>query len=210
MSALTDKPDEKQKPGLLRRWFGAGAAPAPEAGVDAAPEAPGAPPPKRSWWRRLTEGLAKSSSQLSRGVADIFTKRKLDAAALDDLEDLLLQADLGVAASSRIRALVGKGRYDKEIEPDEVKSFLMDEVCLSEGMATQEMQRYVFRGPGQATSYFYGYQRLMETRQAAQLALRQRFNRREFNDFVLAQGLLPPRLLRKAVMDDFVPAHLPH
>ena len=128
MSALTDKPDEKQKPGLLRRWFGAGAAPAPEAGMDAASEAPGAPPPKRSWWRRLTQGLAKSSSQLSRGVADIFTKRKLDAAALDDLEDLLLQADLGVAASSRIRALVGKGRYDKEIEPDEVKQIVADEI----------------------------------------------------------------------------------
>ena len=44
---------------------------------------------------------------------------------------------------------------------------------LSEGMATQEMQRYMFRAPGQATSYFYGYQRLMETRQAAQLALRE-------------------------------------
>ncbi len=92
------------------------------------------------------------------------------------------------------------------ITPDDVKSFLMEEVCLSEGMATQEMQRYVFRAPGQATSYFYGYQRLMETRQAAQLALRRSFDRQAFNDFVLAQGLLPPTLLRRAVMEDFVPA----
>jgi uncharacterized protein (DUF885 family) len=68
------------------------------------------------------------------------------------------------------------------------------------------MQRYTFRMPGQATSYFYGYQRLMETRQAAQLALRGKFNRMAFNDFVLAQGLVPPRLLRKAVMEEFVPA----
>lgn len=93
-----------------------------------------------------------------------------------------------------------------EITPDGVKSFLMDEVGLSEGMATQEMQRYTFRAPGQATSYFYGYQRLMETRQAAQVALRQKFNRKAFNDFVLGQGMLPPALLRKAVMEDFVPS----
>jgi uncharacterized protein (DUF885 family) len=73
-------------------------------------------------------------------------------------------------------------------------------------MATQEVQRYEFRDPGQATSYFYGYQRLMETREAAQLALGTKFDRLEFNDFVLAQGLLPPKLLRAAVMEEFVPA----
>ena len=93
-----------------------------------------------------------------------------------------------------------------QIAPADVKSFLMEEVVLSEGMATQEMQRYIFRMPGQATSYFYGYQRLMETRQATQLALRGKFDRRAFNDFVLAQGLVPPKLLRKAVMEEFVPA----
>ena len=97
-----------------------------------------------------------------------------------------------------------------QIEPEDIKTFLMTEVGLSEGMATQEMQRYVFRAPGQATSYFYGYQRLMETRQAAQLALRGNFDRQAFNDFVLAQGLLPPRLLRQAVMNEFVPAHKAH
>ena len=63
-----------------------------------------------------------------------------------------------------------------------------------------------FRDPGQATSYFYGYQRLMETRQAAEVALRHKFNRQAFNDFILAQGLVPPALLRKAVMEEFVPA----
>jgi hypothetical protein len=94
-----------------------------------------------------------------------------------------------------------------QISPEDVKSFLMNDVGYSEGMATQEMQRYVFRAPGQATSYFYGYQRLMETRQAAQLALRDKFDRMAYNDFVLAQGLVPPKLLRKAVMEEFVPAH---
>ena len=114
-----------------------------------------------------------------------------------------LQARAQRAARAFLDPLVILGR----ITPEQVKSFVMDEVCFSEGMATQEMQRYVFRAPGQATSYFYGYQRLMETRQAAQLALRDDFNRQAFNDFVLAQGLVPPTLLRKAVMDDFVPSH---
>jgi uncharacterized protein (DUF885 family) len=106
------------------------------------------------------------------------------------------------AARAFLDPMVNLGR----ITPDEVKSFLMDEVALSEGMATQEMQRYVFRAPGQATSYFYGYQRLMQVRQGAEVALRDKFDRQAFNDFVLNQGLLPPRLLEKAVMADFVPA----
>ena len=97
-----------------------------------------------------------------------------------------------------------------QIAPEDVKTFLMDEVGFSEGFATSEMQRYVYRIPGQATAYFYGYQRLMETRQAAQLELRNSFDRLAFNDFVLAQGLLPPKLLRRAVMEEFVPAQQKH
>jgi hypothetical protein len=115
-----------------------------------------------------------------------------------------LQARMQRAARAFLDPSVNLGR----ITPEQVKSFLMTEVGLSEGMATQEMQRYTFRAPGQATSYFYGYQRLMETRQAAQLALRDKFDRMAFNDFVLAQGLVPPKLLRKAVMDEFIPAQL--
>jgi uncharacterized protein (DUF885 family) len=91
-----------------------------------------------------------------------------------------------------------------QITPAQVKDFLMQEVVYSEGMAMQEMQRYVFRAPGQATSYFYGYQRIMETRQAAQLALRDQFDRQAYNDFLLNQGLLPPALLRQTVMEEFV------
>jgi uncharacterized protein (DUF885 family) len=91
-----------------------------------------------------------------------------------------------------------------QLTPDQVKDFLMQEVVYSEGMAMQEVQRYMFRAPGQATSYFYGYQRIMETRQAAQLALRDRFDRQAYNDFLLNQGLLPPALLRQTVMEDFV------
>jgi hypothetical protein len=113
-----------------------------------------------------------------------------------------LQARLQRAARAFLDPMVNKDM----IQPDQVTDFLMDEVGLSEAMATQETRRYTFNAPGQATSYFYGYQRLMETRQAAEVALREKFDRQAFNDFVLAQGLVPPALLRKAVMEEFVPA----
>ncbi len=112
------------------------------------------------------------------------------------------QARMLRAARAFLDPMVNLG----EISPEGVKGFLIDEVGMSEGMATQEMQRYTFRAPGQATSYFYGYQRLMETRQAAEVALRKKFDRLAFNDFVLSQGLVPPALLRKAVMEEFVTA----
>jgi uncharacterized protein (DUF885 family) len=79
-----------------------------------------------------------------------------------------LQARMLRAARAFLDPMVNLG----EISPEGVKSFLMEEAGCSEGMATQEMQRYTFRAPGQATSYFYGYQRLMETREAAEVALR--------------------------------------
>jgi hypothetical protein len=93
------------------------------------------------------------------------------------------------------------------LSAEQVKRFLMEAVGYSEAFATSEVQRYQFRSPGQATSYFYGYQQLMATRQAAQLALSEKFDRQQFNDFVVSQGLLPPGLMRTAVMDEFVPAH---
>lgn len=84
--------------------------------------------PKRSWWRRLTEGLSRTSSALTTGITDLFTKRKLDATTLEDLEDILIQADLGLATSARIAKAVGEGRYDKQIAPEEVRSILAREV----------------------------------------------------------------------------------
>jgi len=85
---------------------------------------------------------------------------------------------------------------------------LTQDVCLSEGMANQEVDRYTFRMPGQATAYFYGYIRLMELRTATEVALGKKFNRQAFNDFVIDQGLLPPELLAKAVHEIFIPAQL--
>jgi fused signal recognition particle receptor len=84
--------------------------------------------PKRSWWRRLSEGLKRTSSSLGTAVADLVTKRKLDRAMLDDIEDVLLRADLGSEVAARISAAVGEGRYDKAISADEVKSVVATEV----------------------------------------------------------------------------------
>lgn len=88
--------------------------------------------------------------------------------------------------------------------PEQVKRLLMEDVVLSEAMATQEVERYTFRAPGQATSYFYGYSRLLQLRNDVEKTQGAAFNPQRFHDFVLAQGLLPPALLRKAVMADFV------
>ena len=164
-SALSDNGEPTKKPGLLRRWFGGGAAapeapapveapPPPEAPVqpepapvepapavesfaplppEPSPPEPTPPPeqpaaPRTPWLRRLTAGLSRSSTTIGRGVTDIFTKRKLDAGSLDDLEDVLIQADLGLAAATRIREAVGRGRYEKGIDPDAVRAVLAAEV----------------------------------------------------------------------------------
>ncbi len=110
----------------------------PEATVAPAPVAADMPPvtapapetgSKKSWWRRLSDGLSRTSSALTTGIADIFTKRKLDAATLEELEDILIQADLGVDTATRVAKAVSAGRYDKEISADEVKSILAREVA---------------------------------------------------------------------------------
>jgi fused signal recognition particle receptor len=84
--------------------------------------------PKRSWWERLTGGLKRSSSALGGAIADLVSKRKLDAAALCDIEDVLIRADLGVETAERIAAALGEGRYEASISPDEVKAVVADEV----------------------------------------------------------------------------------
>jgi uncharacterized protein (DUF885 family) len=69
-------------------------------------------------------------------------------------------------------------------------------------MAQQEADRYAFKNPGQAVAYLYGYSRMRELRMKAELALGARFDQRAFHDLVLEQGLLPPRLLERAVLDE--------
>jgi uncharacterized protein (DUF885 family) len=90
--------------------------------------------------------------------------------------------------------------------PARAYEVLEKDVVLSHAFATEEVERYTFRSPGQANSYFYGYTRLLALRQETQAALGKKFDQKKFHDFILAQGLLPPDLMRKAVLEDFVPA----
>lgn len=84
--------------------------------------------PKLSWFQRLKKGLARSSSSLTEGITSIFTKRKLDASMLEELEDILIQADLGVDTAMAITDRLSDGRYNKEISPEEVREILSEEV----------------------------------------------------------------------------------
>ncbi|MEP6827165.1 MAG: signal recognition particle-docking protein FtsY [Aestuariivirga sp.] len=86
-------------------------------------------PQRSGWFSRLKEGLSKSSKSIGGSITAIFTKKKLDKATLQDLEDTLIQADLGLPVAERIIAAVSLGRYDKEIDPEEVKRILASEVA---------------------------------------------------------------------------------
>jgi hypothetical protein len=114
-----------------------------------------------------------------------------------------LQLRLLRAARAFLDPMVNLGR----MTPAAAKDFLMSEVVISEPMAQQEADRYAFVWPGQAVSYLYGYARLRELRLKAEVALGPRFEQRRFHDTVIAQGLLPPKLLEQAVMEELDPAY---
>jgi fused signal recognition particle receptor len=84
---------------------------------------------KSSWLSRLRDGLQKSTSKLSDGITGIFTKRKLDEAALQELEELLIAADLGPATAARLVAEFGKNRFGKDVGDLEVKQVLADSIA---------------------------------------------------------------------------------
>ena len=86
------------------------------------------PEEKKSFWSRLTSGLSRTASALTQSITDLVSKRKLDAATLEELEDILIRADLGVTVSGRIVESVGRGRHDKMIAPEEVKGLIAAEV----------------------------------------------------------------------------------
>ncbi len=81
---------------------------------------------------------------------------------------------------------------------------LEKDVVLSHAFAKEEVERFTYRSPGQANSYFYGYTKLLGLRKDAEAALGTKFDAMKFHDFILGQGLLPPELMRTAVMEDFV------
>ena len=83
---------------------------------------------KRSWWQRLSGGLKRTSSSIGGAISDLVSKRKLDAATIEELEEVLIRADLGVATAAKIAGAVAEGRYDKMVTADEVKQILAAEV----------------------------------------------------------------------------------
>jgi len=115
----------------------------------------------------------------------------------DDGKLISLQLRLQRAARAFVDPELQTGKWT----PESAREFLQTEVGLSPAFATEEVDRFTFRAPAQATAYFYGYTKLMDLRAAAERALGPRFEPLAFHDAILAQGLLPPDLLRKAVLD---------
>lgn len=84
---------------------------------------------KKSLFQRMKEGLTRSTKSLSDGITGIFTKKKLDAATLEELEELLIAADLGLDAAAAVTEAVGRDRYDKEVSPEEIRNILASEIA---------------------------------------------------------------------------------
>ena len=114
----------------------------------------------------------------------------------DDGKLISLQLRLQRAARAFLDPELQVGKWT----PETARQFLQKEVGLSAAFATQEVDRYTFRAPAQATAYYYGYLRILELRDAAEKQLGPRFQPMAFHDTILAQGLLPPDLMKKAVL----------
>ncbi len=114
---------------LFGRIFSGATKPPAEAETEAPAEAE--PKPKRSWFERLRSGLARSSSALSESVAAIFTKKKLDAETLGELEDTLIRADLGTEFAERMANALRASRYDREISEEEIRTLLAAEITTA-------------------------------------------------------------------------------
>ncbi|HXC21215.1 MAG TPA: DUF885 domain-containing protein, partial [Steroidobacteraceae bacterium] len=104
------------------------------------------------------------------------------------------------------RAFLDPELQSGAVTPQQAYSVLEKDVLLSHAFATEEVERFTFRTPGQANSYFYGYTRLLSLRKETEDKLKSKFDQKKFHDFLLAQGLLPPDLMRAAVLEDFVPS----
>lgn len=85
-------------------------------------------PNKTSWWQRLRSGLSKSSSQLTENIAAVFTKRRLDEAAVEELEEILIRADLGPAVAAKLAADFSKERFGKDVTDEEVRAALAGQI----------------------------------------------------------------------------------
>jgi len=103
------------------------------------------------------------------------------------------------------RAFLDPELQSGKVTPARAYEVLEKDVMLSHAFAKEEVERFTFRSPGQANSYFYGYTRLLALRKETEAALGRKFDQKKFHDFILSQGLLPPDLMRKAVLDGFMP-----
>jgi uncharacterized protein (DUF885 family) len=119
------------------------------------------------------------------------------------LEGQLISLDYRLMRAAR--AFLDPELQSGKIQPEEVFRVLEQDVAQSHAFAQEEVERYTYRAPGQANSYFYGYTQLIALRQETEAALGSKFNQKKFHDFILGQGLLPPDLMRKAVREDFIP-----
>ena len=105
------------------------------------------------------------------------------------------------------RAFLDPELQSGALTPEQAYAVLEKDVMLSHAFAKEEVERFTYRAPGQANSYFYGYTRLLSLRKETEKALGAKFDQKKFHDFILRQGLLPPDLMRKAVLEEFVPAN---
>jgi uncharacterized protein (DUF885 family) len=104
------------------------------------------------------------------------------------------------------RAFLDPELQSGKVTPEDAYRVLEKDVCLSHAFAEEEVERFTYRMPGQANSYFYGLTRLLSLRKETEKALGPKFNQKKFHDFILAQGLLPPDLMRTAVLEDYIPS----
>jgi Bacterial protein of unknown function (DUF885) len=104
------------------------------------------------------------------------------------------------------RAFLDPELQSGKVTPEQAYGVLEKDVMLSHAFAKEEVERFTYRSPGQANSYFYGYTRLLSLRKETEAALGAKFDQKKFHDFILGQGLLPPDLMRKAVLEEFIPS----
>ncbi len=104
------------------------------------------------------------------------------------------------------RAILDPELQSGKVTEEQAYRMLENDVVLSHAFAKEEVERFTFRAPGQANSYFYGYTRLLDLRKETEAALGAKFDQKKFHDFILGQGLLPPDLMRKAVIESFIPS----
>jgi len=119
------------------------------------------------------------------------------------LEGQLISLDLRLQRAAR--AFLDPELQAGKIQPEDAYRVMEHDVVLSHAFAQEEVERFTYRMPGQANSYFYGYTKLIALRKDTEAALGPKFNQKKFHDFILAQGLLPPDLMRDAVINEFVP-----